>query len=63
MFGWLVVCPAIVTPDQISLLLALDPPNPYRKLMITLIKKLIRNTNTKTKTNTKTMADTKTPRE
>ena len=65
LFGWLVVCPAMVTPVQISLLVVPHPPHPYifRKLMIIVIQKWIRNTNTKTKTNAKTMTKTKTPRE
>ena len=48
MVHWLsnsIVRPAMVTPDQISLLLAPDPPNPFIfwKLMIIAIQKWIRN--------------------
>ena len=55
-FRSFVRCPAMVTPNQISLLLAPDLPNPYIfwKLMKIAIQKWIRNTNTKTKTNKKT---------
>ena len=52
----LFVRPTMVTPVQISLLVAPDPPNPYIfwKNMIIAIQKWIRNTNTKTMTKTKT---------